>query len=433
MLRPVGNGHGFGNLTTCVNDGETDRDSYILSLANLKDVHIHKENNTVTFGGGWDLVDLIPLLHDHGLQVHNLGSEKVQNYIGAATTGTHGTGKDNQNLATQIVAMRVLDSKGDIHVIDKDNDIEAYRVAIGALGIIVEVTVQAEPVTYLKRTTRVIQGPSNITELYEDITGYAETYEQVNINGPSLIWNRTSQQLEPSSNITLVYWEETDYTGPTNCSSNYCSNDCGICNREYHCYDYKMNGIATTPPGVCYRGFMGQFEHFFPIENLTAAGTDYFNYAWGQSDRLKGWQDINDIAADQGMARYESNDVTVITRFVKGDDSWLSPVNSYNLQPNTSGIFATLEYSWVPSYNNFTLQWLYQDLASEFIPQFGETYNVRPHWNKMQFHNETYTATIFPKVQDWLKIQEKNDPHCQFVNPFLVHALGIDRCKFLFE
>lgn len=112
MMRPVGNGHGFGNLTTCVNVGETDRKSYILSLTNLKHMQVHKNNNTVTLGAGWDLIDLIPALHEEGLQVHNLGSEMVQNYIGAATTGTHGTGKSNQNIATQIVGLRVLDARG---------------------------------------------------------------------------------------------------------------------------------------------------------------------------------------------------------------------------------------------------------------------------------------------------------------------------------
>jgi hypothetical protein len=101
-----------------------------------------------------------------------------------------------------------------------------------------------------------------------------------------------------------------------------------------------------------------------PIENLAETGTDYFNHVVSQSDRLKGYQDINDVIASEGMARYESDDITVITRFVKDDDTWLPPVNKYNLQPNASGIFATLEYSWIPSYNNFTLQWLYQDLVS---------------------------------------------------------------------
>lgn len=66
---------------------------------------------------------------------------------------------------------------------------------------------------------------------------------------------------------------------------------------------------------------------------------------------------IDEFVIGQGLkGYYSSDDVTVITRFIKADDNWLSPVNNYNLQPNESGIFATLEYSWVPTYH-FTIQY----------------------------------------------------------------------------
>ncbi|KAL4948853.1 FAD/FMN-containing dehydrogenase [Aspergillus filifer] len=431
MLRPVGNGHGFGNLTTCVKDGETDRESYILSLTNLKHLEVG-ENNTVTFGGGWDLIDLMPALHELGLQVSNLGSEKVQNYIGAATTGTHGTGKQHQNLANQIIGMRVLDAQGKIHTISKDKNpelLKAFAISIGALGIIVEITLQAEPTSYLKRTSKVVELSSNITELYQEIAGFAAQYEQVNILGPHLDWNHDKQELELVPEATLVYWEETDFKAVQNCSLDYCANDCGRCDRNYICYDTKMEAIATPPPGICYRGFMGQFEHFLPIEYLADAGVSYLNYAKSQETRL-----APHMAVDLGEASsgYTSDDVTVITRFIKADDNWLSPHNKYSLPANSSGIFAALEYSWIPAYNNFTLQWFHQELASEFIPAFGEEYNVRPHWNKMQFHNATYSETIFPKMGEWLEVQERMDPNCQFVNPFIVNALGVERCESLF-
>ncbi|KAL4916467.1 FAD/FMN-containing dehydrogenase [Aspergillus aurantiobrunneus] len=433
MLRPVGNGHGFGNLTTCVNDGETERDSYILSLTNLKHMQVN-DNNTVTIGAGWDLIDLMPALHEQGLQVRNLGSEKVQNYIGAATTGTHGTGKQNQNLATQIIGLRVLDAQGNIHVIDKEHNpdlLKAFSVSIGALGIITEVTLQAEPLSYLKRTTKVVKLPSNITELYKTIASFGAKYEQVNILGPHLDWDAKKQDLALQPEATLVYWEESDFSAVQNCSLDFCANDCGRCDRDYICYDYKMDAIATPPQGVCYRGFMGQFEHFVPIENLAAAGTDYLNYAKSQAERMKPYHTPGiDMESSQG---YTSDDVTVITRFIKGDENWLSPLNSYNLPANASGVFAALEYSWIPSYNNFTTQWFHQELASEFIPMFGEKYNVRPHWNKMIFHNETYSGTIFPKMNEWLKVQETMDPDCQLVNDFIVESLGIERCRALFD
>lgn len=428
MLKPVGNGHGFGNLTTCISQGETDRESYILSLTNLNNLEVHNDN-TVTFGGGWDLVDLIPELHKRGLQCQNLGSEMVQNFIGAATTGTHGTGKQHVNIGDTIVGLRVLDAHGNIHEFTKDNEaeLEAYRIAIGSLGIITEVTIQAEPVKYLKRTTKVLKSPSDITELYNTIQGYADKYEQVNIFGPNLDWDYTKKTLVPKTDVTLMYFEDTNFTAVQNCSTNYCSNDCGICHRDYSCYDFANAAIATPPQGICYRGFMGQFEHFFPIENLADVGRDYFNYAISQSERMIPYKTHDSIS--EGNSGFETHDVTVETRLVKGDSNLISPVNTDNLPANFSGNFATLEYTWFPQYNNYTEQYFAQELLYEFTPQFGEKYNVRPHWNKMLSFNSTYARSIYPRLDKWLEIQEKMDPDCQFMNRLVANTLGIERCQ----
>ncbi|KAJ5114154.1 hypothetical protein N7456_002688 [Penicillium angulare] len=234
MIKPVGNGHGFGNLTTCISAGEVEgRESYVLSLTNLNSIEIH-DDYTVTFGSGWDLVDLIPELHKNGLQTQNLGSEMVQNFVGAATTGTHGTGKQHGNIGSTILGARILDAKGEIHEYTKDDEdmLKAYRVAIGSLGIITELTIQAEPLSYLKRTTKVLETPTNITELYVTIQEYADKYEQVNIFGPNLDWDYNKKTLVPKTNVTLMYFEETNYTAVQNCSTDYCSNECGRCHRN---------------------------------------------------------------------------------------------------------------------------------------------------------------------------------------------------------
>ncbi|CBF86353.1 hypothetical protein AN2192.2 [Aspergillus nidulans FGSC A4] len=257
MLRPGGNGHGFGNLTTCVN----------------KQQH--------------------PALHEHGLQVQNVGSEKVQNYIGAATTGTHGTGKQNQNLATQIMGLRVLGARGNVHLVNKQQNPDlpkAFCVSIGALGIITEVTLNAESLSYMKRTSKVIQASENITELYAQIAEIGAKYQQVNIIGPNLDWNADRQDLVLKPELTLVYWEDTSYGAVQNCSD-FCANDCGL---------------------FCYRGFMGQFEHIVPIEHLADTGIDYLTHAKSQAERMRLYQDVD--VDGESRTGYRSDDVTVITR-----------------------------------------------------------------------------------------------------------------------
>lgn len=78
------------------------------------------------------------------------------------------------------------------------------------------------------------------------------------------------------------------------------------------------------------------------------------------------------------------NDLMVFQiRHIQGDNSYLSPLNTYNLPPGESGVFRVIEIDWIQSYNNFTALWQNQDMAFSFLPEFDSTYNVTAHQNKM--------------------------------------------------
>lgn len=420
MLKVVGNGHAFGNMSTCVDVSATNRDSYVISLTNFKSMTINADN-TVTFGAGWDLVDIVPMLRSKGLSVINLGTERVQNYIGAFTTGTHGTGRNLGNLATQVVGFRVMNATGAITVINATENpylLPAYRISLGALGIITEVTIQAEPLTYLKRTTQVFTGSSNITQMYSDIYKLYQMYDRMMVWGPHMTWNTTTSNWTIDPQMSVTYWEETDIRNVYNCSTNYCANGCGQCLRDYFCYDEASDAVSTPPAGVCNRFFYTEIEHFMPVENFVSAATDYTNFQLAEAPKMKDYNNMNMI--------YE-------LRFVKGDDTWMSPANTYNLGPGNSGVFAVIEIDWYMTYNNFDTLWFYQALAEQFTPQFGLQYNVRPHWGKMSWFNATYAQAVYPALPNFVDLQEYMDPRCQFVNEFLISHLGLTRCLGIFN
>ncbi|EPE09047.1 oxidoreductase [Ophiostoma piceae UAMH 11346] len=416
FIKAVGNGHGLSNLTTCVDVSTTDRDSYILSLSKLRDIKFG-HNNTVTFGAGWDLVDIVPELIARKLQPANLCSERVQNFIGAATTGTHGTGKNLGNIASNILAFRVVDAAGNIHVINNETDpdgLKAFKISLGALGIVTEVTLQAEPLQFIKRTTEVVQASANVTEQAALIKKYAEQHDRINIAGPTYSWDDTKQEWEILPTFTLMYWEPTDVTGVYNCSTNFCSNGCGDCSNNSFCYDLAPYSISVPPAGVCSRAFMGQIEHFVPLEQLESASIDYTNLQLSHTDKLKGL--ANSVAV------YEY-------RFIHGDDAFLSPANTYNLPANSSGIFAAITITYIPTYNEYEALWAYTDTLGTFVSELGAKHNVRPHWNKNSVFNLTYAQTAYPHVDKWLDIEAKYDPKCQFANRFVVDHLDIERCQ----
>lgn len=53
-----------------------------------------------------------------------------------------------------------------------------------------------------------------------------------------------------------------------------------------------------------------------------------------------------------------------------------------------------------------------QELANKFLRHFSETYYVRSRGNKASSRNVTYTLEKFPKLPQFLAIQECQDPEC---------------------
>src|SRR4051794_3120129 len=211
-IKVVGNGHGFGNLTTCVDNTLTEKPTYIVSLTNLKKLSIDKKNLTVTFGAGWDVDDLIQELKANDLSFSNLGVERVQNFVGAASTGTHGSGSHLGNIATQIIGLRVLDSQGNLRVIDEKQNAEelkAFRISLGALGLITELTIKVQPTQLLKKTTKVLNATSDFSKMYKELAQLYKEHDRMTVWGPHFDWdeNTHSWALEPT--YFLSYWEPT--------------------------------------------------------------------------------------------------------------------------------------------------------------------------------------------------------------------------------
>ena len=88
------------------------------------------------------------LLARYGLAMENLCDIDRQSIAGAISTGTHGTGAGFGGLATQVVGVTLITADGEFLRIDEEHSPEllpAVALGLGALGIIVEVTLQCVP------------------------------------------------------------------------------------------------------------------------------------------------------------------------------------------------------------------------------------------------------------------------------------------------
>jgi L-gulono-1,4-lactone dehydrogenase len=102
----------------------------------------------VTAPAGLSLRRLNALLWDRALALPNLGDIDAQTVAGAISTGTHGTGAGHQGLAAQVRGLEIVLADGSLlHCSPTENAelFSAARVGLGALGIIVSVTLQAVP------------------------------------------------------------------------------------------------------------------------------------------------------------------------------------------------------------------------------------------------------------------------------------------------
>ncbi|MFA6576285.1 MAG: D-arabinono-1,4-lactone oxidase [Nocardioides sp.] len=150
-VRVVGSGHSYSDIAIA-----PETQVSLTHISALLDVDAAKGQLTVQ--GGMTLRSIRAEMNRHGLAFANMGDIDVQSIAGALSTGTHGTGVNAPAFASQVVALELMLADGSIlRCSAEDGDLfDAARVSLGALGIIVSVTLQAVPHYNLCRVDSVI-------------------------------------------------------------------------------------------------------------------------------------------------------------------------------------------------------------------------------------------------------------------------------------
>lgn len=122
-------------------------DATYLSLDNLASVlEVDAERGLVRVQAGIRLHALNTALAAAGLALPVLGSITQQSIAGATSTGTHGSSMTWGGLHTLVVGMRFVDGRGEIVALGQgDPDLPGARLALGALGVLTELTLKVIP------------------------------------------------------------------------------------------------------------------------------------------------------------------------------------------------------------------------------------------------------------------------------------------------
>src|SRR5579872_2993181 len=139
-LKALGSRHSFNDIADTTGDH--------ISLSRLNSVEIDPATNTVTVGSGVRYGELVPLLHERGLALHNLASLPHISVAGAIATATHGSGLHNGNLATAVSGIEFVAADGQVVRLSREKDGEQFLGAVvhlGALGVLTRVTLNLLP------------------------------------------------------------------------------------------------------------------------------------------------------------------------------------------------------------------------------------------------------------------------------------------------
>ena len=138
-IRPLGTAHSFNRIADCADD--------MVSVAGLPPtIRVDAAASTVTVAAGVRYGELAAALYAAGFALHNLGSLPHISVAGAVSTGTHGSGDGNGNLATAVRALRMVTADGELVTLRRGaGGFAGAVVALGALGVVVELTLDVQP------------------------------------------------------------------------------------------------------------------------------------------------------------------------------------------------------------------------------------------------------------------------------------------------
>src|SRR5215475_3473104 len=135
VLRPLGTRHSFSRVA--------DTSGALLSTEHLNRI-VEVGERTVVVEAGIRYGELGRALAPHGLGLSNYASLPHISVGGAIATATHGSGARNQSLASSVAAIDLVCAGGSlIHLNRTDDRFEGAIVALGTLGLVVRVTLDA--------------------------------------------------------------------------------------------------------------------------------------------------------------------------------------------------------------------------------------------------------------------------------------------------
>ncbi|PVZ94835.1 FAD-linked oxidoreductase [Amnibacterium flavum] len=392
-VKAIGAGHSFSAIA--VPEDVQLSLSHISGLLSVDSVRRH-----ATFAAGTTLNEIAKLLAPHGLAMENLGDIDHQTIAGAISTGTHGSGARFGGLATQVVALAMVTATGELLRIDADTDpelLEGVAVGLGALGVLVEVTLRCVPAFPLHAEER--------NEPFEDLLGglperasLVDHLDMYWFPHTSRILVKTNTRLAPGSAITppsrIRQWWDDELLGNTVFGL--------LCRIGSAAPDLipRINRLASGT--IAQRGYSDHSHRVF-VANRNVRFVEQ-EYALPAENVTEAMQRIRSLIERRGWRI----SFPVELRFSAADRLWMS--TAYG---RASGYIAVHRYVGEPYEEYFAA-------VEEICVALGG----RPHWGKLHTQKADSLRLGYERFGDFVALRDRLDPDRTFRNSYLDGVLG---------
>ncbi|CAN5190738.1 D-arabinono-1,4-lactone oxidase [soil metagenome] len=358
------------------------------------------DGNRVTLGAGTNLYQLPALLAPHGLALANMGDIDRQTIAGATSTGTHGTGAQFGGLATQIRAVTLVTAAGELlHVSETENAelLPAVTLALGALGVLVDVQIECVPAFLLHAVERPEKSSTVLAE-WQQRLAENDHFEFYAWPHSDLVSTKSNNRLPTDSPRQPLGrfrgWFENQFMSNTVFSASLemlrvvpalipPMNRLSVkleANREFT--DDSPYVFATTR-AMRFR----EMEYALPVDRVPEALT-----AVHALIERKGWRISFPIEVRASAA----------------DDLWLSTAHG-----RPTGYIAVHRF-WKEDEREYFRE----------VEAIMRDFEGRPHWGKMNARTADDLRPAYPHFDDFLAVRDRLDPDRLFTNDYLERVLG---------
>ena len=354
--------------------------SVALNLAKMpKIIEVDAAKKSVRVAAGLTYGELAPLLHAQGWALSNMASLPHISIAGSISTGTHGSGIKNQNLANQVLSIDMVTAEGEVRHIDRANPaFNALVIVLGLGGIVYEYELKIEP-TFKIRQVVYPEIPLDVLQRsFDQIMGTAYSVSYFTD------WS--------SSQVGNLWCKFRD--GEVIPES---IGGCAQANKKFH-------PIPSVDPVACTEqlGATGDWH-----ERLSHFKLE-FTPSVGEEIQTEFFVDRKDAAAAIEAVSQLGSEITPLLwitelRTFAADNLWLSGAFERDC--------LAIHFTWKK------LDAIYPVI--EKVEVALRPFNYRPHWGKVFTADATYLMSVYPKMGEFQALVQALDPTSKFENSFI--------------